>query len=188
IDLGKLADSLNSTASVSGIANGTFQANGNTKEIGDLKVELNAQGSNVAINDRQVGQLQLTANTNAQGRGDVNLVTGIAGPPQMIRGSIELRARGKPITFESDLANFDLSPIVAIFGSTASFEGTVAGRLRLAGPIEDAQGNLSADGLHGDLRLTALALKAKGRQVNIATPFTLAMNGPEVTPSQNRTP
>src|SRR5262249_30820442 len=132
------------------------------------------------------GQLQLTANTNQQGRVDMNLVTGIAGPPQTIRGSIELRARGKPITVESDLANLDLSPIVAIFGTPGSLEGTVAGRLRLAGPIEDAEGSLTLDGLHGDLRLTAIALKAQGRQVNIATPFTVAMNGPEVTVSQTR--
>src|SRR5262249_2279909 len=163
------------------------QASGNTKEIGELKVELNAQGSNVAINDRQVGELQLTGSTNQQGRVDVNLVTGIAGPPQTIRGSIELRARGKPVTVESDLANFDLSPIVAIFGPPGtSLEGSINGRLRLAGPIEDAQGNLRIDGLHGDLRLTAIALRVEGRQVNIATPFTVAMSGPEVTLSQTR--
>ncbi|HKF57413.1 MAG TPA: hypothetical protein VKJ45_18290, partial [Blastocatellia bacterium] len=186
IDLGKLADSLNSTASVSGVANGTFQASGNTNEIGQLKVDLTAQGSNVTVNDRSVGQLQLTASTSAQGRVDASLVTGISGSPQTVRGSIELRSRGKPITVESDLANFDLAPIVAIFGQPGSLEGTLNGRLRLAGPIEDAQGNLSVDGLHGDLRLTAIALKAEGRQVNFSTPLVVAMNGPELTLSQTR--
>jgi hypothetical protein len=186
IDLGKLADSLNSTATVSGVANGTFQASGNTNDIGQLKVELSAQGSNVTVNDRSVGQLQLTASTSAQGRVDASLVTGISGSPQTVRGTIELRSRGKPITVESDLANLDLAPILAIFGQPGSLEGTLNGRLRLAGSIEDAQGNLSVDGLHGDLRLTAIALKAQGRQVNFSTPLVVAMSGPEVTLSQTR--
>jgi outer membrane protein assembly complex protein YaeT len=187
IDLGELAASLNSTVSVSGMANATFQTNGNTKEIGQLKIGLSAQGSNVAMNDRPIGELRLTASTNEQGRVDVNLVTGISGPPQTIRGTIELRSHGKPITVESDLADFDLSPIVAILGASAtSFEGKVNGRLRLAGPIEDAQGDLSMDGLHGDLRLTAISLQVQGRKVNITTPFTVSMNGPQVAISQTR--
>src|SRR6185436_7150137 len=58
VDLNQLATSLNLAADVTGVANATFQTNGNTKDLGELKVEATAQGQNVTINGREAGELR----------------------------------------------------------------------------------------------------------------------------------
>jgi len=189
VDLGRLVTALEvTTANVTGTANATFQASGNTKDIGQLKVELNAQGQQVAINGRQAGELRLTARTNPAGRVDIDLVTGIAGKPQPLRASIELRQPGRPFEVESTLTDFDLAPLLDAFapGLASSIKGNVNGRLRLSGPLENAQGEFTLDGLRGNLTLTAVSLEVGGTPINVETPVTVALNGPQITVERTR--
>jgi outer membrane protein assembly complex protein YaeT len=186
IDLGQLIASLEVATSVTGTANATFQASGNTKDIGDLIVEVKAQGQNVTVNGRDAGQLSLTAHTNPGGRVDVDLVTGIAGKPQPLRASIELRRPGRPINVEANLTDFDLAPVIAAFAPdlASTIAGAVNGRLHVAGPIVNEKGETTLDGLRGDLTFNTIALQVQGRTITIQTPLTVALNSAQVSLNQ----
>jgi outer membrane protein assembly complex protein YaeT len=189
VDLNELATSLNVTSTnVTGVANATFQATGNTKDLGELKVEATATGQNVTVNGRSAGELTLTARTSPGGRVDVDIVSGIAGKPQPLHASIELRRPGRPITVESTLTDFDLAPLVAAFapGAASSIAGSVNGRLYIIGPIENAKGERTLDGLRGDLTLNNIAFAVNGRALNIQTPVTVTLNGPQLALNQTR--
>jgi outer membrane protein assembly complex protein YaeT len=188
VDLNQLATSFNLSANLTGVANATFQASGNTKDLGELKVEATAQGQNVTVNGRSAGELSLTAHTNPGGRVDVDLVTGIAGKPQPVHASIELRRPGRPITVESTFSDLDLGPIIAAFAPDAasSVTGMLNGRLYVIGPIENAKGEMTLDGLRGDLTLNTINLAVQGRTINIQTPLSVTLNGPQVALNQTR--
>ncbi len=188
VDLNRLATSLNLSATLTGVANATFTARGNTKELGDLNVEANAQAQGLTVNGRDAGELTLTARTNPGGRVDVDLVTGIAGKPQPVHASIELRRPGRPITVESTFSDFDLTPVIAAFAPDAagSVTGMLNGRLYVIGPIENDKGEFTLDNLRGDLTLNTIALNVQGRAVNIQTPVTVTVNGPQIALNQTR--
>lgn len=188
VDLGQAVASLKVATQVTGTANATFQARGNTADIGELNVEVNAQGQNVTVNGRDAGQLSLTARTSPNGRVDVDLVTGIAGKPQPLRASIELRQPGRPINVEANFTDFDFAPLLAAFAPdlASTIAGVTNGRLRVSGPIQNAQGETSLDGLRGDLTLNTLALQVRGRTINVQTPLVVALNGQQVRLNQTR--
>jgi len=189
VDLNRVATSLNATTmNVTGVANATFQASGNTNDLGQLRVEAMAQGQDVTVNGRAAGELSLTARTSPGGRIDVDLVTGIAGKPQPLHASIELRRPGRPITVESTFTDFDLAPLVAAFapGAASSVTGVVNGRLYVIGPTENAAGEMTLDNLRGDLTLNTVALKVRGRDINIQTPMSVTLDGPQVALNQTR--
>lgn len=189
VDLNQLTSSLNLTSTnITGVANATFTATGNTNDLGELKVEASAQGQNVTINDRSAGELTLTARTNPGGRVDVDLVTGIVGKPQPLHATIELRRPGRPITVESTFTDLDLGPLVAVFAPDAasSLEGKVNGRLYIIGPLENAKGEMTLDGLRGDLTLNTITLAVNGNAVNVQTPLAVSLTGAEVALNQTR--
>jgi len=189
VDLNQLMTSMNVTSTVvTGVASATFHASGNTKDLGELRVEATAQGQNVMINDRSAGELTLTARTNPGGRVDVDLVTGIVGKPQPFHASIELRRPGRPITVESTFTDFDLAPLVAAFAPDAasSIAGVINGRLNISGPIENAKGEITSDDLRGDLTLNKISLAVNERVINVQTPLAVTLNGTQVALTQTR--
>jgi outer membrane protein insertion porin family len=189
VDVRSLVSSLEiENPRITGTARATLQASGNTKELDQLQVELTANGKDVTINERVAGQLTLTARTSQNGRIDLDLVTGIAGKPQVVRASIELRKPGRPIEIETDLADFDLGPLIAAFAPdlASSIAGAVGGRLHVAGPVVNERGEVTLDGLRGDLTLTSIALQLAGRKIRAETPFTVTLTGPQVTLERTR--
>src|SRR5262249_30027804 len=98
VDLGNvLAAAGVSGLDVTCVAGCRFEASGSIKNIDDLNVRINAEGHNVTFNGREAGQLSLTARTGPDGRIDAELITGFAGKPQQLHGSVELRRTGRPI-------------------------------------------------------------------------------------------
>jgi outer membrane protein assembly complex protein YaeT len=189
IDLGGIVGSFElANPRVTGTADATFQASGNAKDIEQLQLEITAEGKNVTINGQAAGELRLTARTSQTGRVDVDLTTGIAGKPQPLRGSIELRSPGRPVVIESDMTEFNLGSVIAAFAPDLadSIAGTVNGRLRIAGPTVNDRGEATLDGLRGSLSLTAISLQLAGRPINIETPLTVTLNGPQVALERTR--
>jgi outer membrane protein insertion porin family len=183
LDISQLASSFNSTVSISGVATANLQASGNTSDIWQGKVQGSAQGNNVMVNGHSAGQLQITANTDSNGRLDVNLVTGITGKPQTLKASIELRTPGRPIQVQADFADLDLSPVIAAFAPdlTGTVAATINGRLQVSGPIENKDEVMSFDELRGSLELNSAAVQLQGQPVKIQMPLTVSLNGPQVT-------
>lgn len=188
VDLAQLVASLNVATAVTGIAKANFQARGNANDIGELNVELKAEGQNVTINGKDAGALTLTAHTNPGGRVDVDLITGIAGKPQPLRASVELRRPGRPIDVQANLEDFDLVPLINAFAPdlASSIAGMVNGKLHVSGPIVNEQGETTMNGLRGDLTFSQIALQVQGRAINIQTPLSVTLNGPQVALSQTR--
>ncbi len=183
VDLGQLATFFEVATDLTGTAKATFQATGNTDDIRELQVELKAEGQNVTINGRDAGQLSLTANTNPGGRVDINLTTGIAGKPQPLRASIELRRPGRPIHVEANLESFDFAPLVAAFAPdlAGTIAGAVSGTLRVDGPLLNDKDETTLDNLSGALVLSTATLQVQGRTINITTPVTVALNNAQVS-------
>lgn len=189
VDLARLAAALElSNVQLSGTANANFQASGDNKEPRDFKVELNAQGQQVAVNGHDAGAVKLTARTNPGGRIDIDLTTHLTGNPQPVTASIEWQQPGQPIEVRSDLNNFDLAPVLAIFapGLENNLAGQVTGTLRVSGPLLNAQGEMTADNLRGNLTLTEIALQVAGNPVSIATPLTVSLSNSQLSLASTR--
>jgi outer membrane protein insertion porin family len=156
-----------------------------------LKLELTAQGRGVKVNGRDTGELKLTAHTSAGGRLDALLLTGIlaangkAQPerkPDLIKASVELRAPGRPVTVESNLANVDISPLVDAFASDLNpiLKGAVTGSLRIEGPSLDEKGSPTFDRLRGSVTLMDVALLVADNPVKIETPAMITIENSQI--------
>src|SRR6266540_3272028 len=160
-------------------------------EGNNAKLELTAQGRGVKVNGRDTGELKLTAHTSAGGRLDAQLLTSILAAngkaqtgrkPDLIKASVELRAPGRPIKIESNLANVDIAPLVDAFAPelNQTLKGAVTGSLRIEGPSLDEKGSPSFDRLRGSLTLMDVALLVADNPVKIETPAMITIEGPQV--------
>jgi outer membrane protein insertion porin family len=180
------------TAQVTGTADATFNASGSLDKVEDLKLELTAQGQTILVNGRNTGDLKLTARTDASGRLDAELTTGIlaatGGQPQLIRASIELRREGRPISIESDLNNVELAAVLNLVAPdlASTFVGKLNGKLRITGPTVNERGEATADLLRGGLTLDGVELQVQGNQINVQTPLVIALEGAQVRVSPTR--
>jgi outer membrane protein insertion porin family len=156
-----------------------------------LKLELTAQGRGVKVNGRDTGELKLTAHTSAGGRLDAQLFTGILAAngkaqsgrkPDLINASVELRAPGRPIKIESNLASVDIAPLVDAFAPelNKTLKGAVTGSLRIEGPSLDEKGSPSFDRLRGAVTLMDVALLVADNPVKVETPAVISIEGPQI--------
>ncbi len=156
-----------------------------------LQVYLLAQGKDVRLNGREMGVLTLGARTSPGGRIDFGLSTdilsaaktpGAGEKPELIKGSIELRKPGRPITIESELADQKLAPILELFAPDlkSTIAGTVSGRLRLEGPTVDENGNATFERIKGGLTLTTAVLEIANNPVKVETPVTIAFESMQI--------
>ncbi len=167
---------------VTGNADATFSAAGNADDLDQLTVELAATGKQIVINGRDAGELKINARTATNGRIDAELVTNITGQPQPFTASLELRQPGRPVQIATDLNNFDLGPLLAIFAPDAasSVTGNVTGTLRVSGPLFDAKDQFSTEKLNGNLTLNTVALNVSGNAINIKTPLVVALDSSQI--------
>jgi outer membrane protein insertion porin family len=193
IALARLAETFEfTTATVAGTADATFNVSGAFDNVDNLRVELSAQGQNVNVNGRDTGKLKLIARTDAGGKIDAELVTGIlataGGKPERIRGQIELRKEGRPVVIESDLADLDLTTVLATFASdlTETFKGKLNGKLRLAGPTVNAQGEATLEQLRGQVSFDAVELAVRGNDLAVTTPLVVELNGTQIKLPQTK--
>ncbi|MGH9755475.1 MAG: translocation/assembly module TamB domain-containing protein [Blastocatellia bacterium] len=199
ISLANLAEAFElKETQVEGGADADFQVGGKVvtgKQIDldweNLKLELTARGRGVKINGRDAGELKLTANTSAGGRLDAQLFTGILAAngkshvgrkPDLIKASVELRAPGRPITIESNLANVDIAPFVDALAPelNSHLKGAVTGSLRIEGPSLDEKGSPTFDRLRGALTLMDVALLVADNQVKVETPTMITLEGSRI--------
>src|SRR5215510_9654298 len=199
ISLGNFAETLElKQTKIEGEAEADFQVSGKVvtgKQVDldweALKLELTAQGRGVKVNGRDTGELKLTAHTSAGGRLDAQLLTSILAAngkaqtgrkPDLIKASVELRAPGRPIKLESNLANVDIAPLVDAFAPelNQTLKGAVTGSLRIEGPSLDEKGSPTFDRLRGSLTLMDVALLVADNPVKIETPALITIDGPQV--------
>ncbi len=199
ISLANLAEAFElKETQIEGGADADFQINGKVvtgKQIDldweNLKLELTAQGKGVKVNGRDAGELKLTARTSAGGRLDAQLFTGVLAAndkshngrkPDLIKASVELRAPGRPITIESNLANVDIAPFVDAIAPELNpiLKGAITGSLRIEGPSLDEKGSPTFDRLRGALTLLDVALLVADNPVKVETPAMITLEGSQV--------
>ena len=141
-------------------------------------------GKQITVNGRDAGELKVNARTGTNGRIDAELVTNITGQPQPFAASVELKQPGRPIQVTTDLNNFDLGPLLAIFapGAASSVAGNVTGTLRISGPLFDAKDQFSTERLSGNLTLNAVTLNVSGNPINIKS-FAMKHQGSHSIPT-----
>jgi outer membrane protein insertion porin family len=189
VDLSRLASALEfENVQLSGTASATFQVSGDYDQPRDFRIELSAQGQQVAVNNRAAGNLNLTARTSPGGRIELELTSDLTTPAQPIVASIELNQPGRPMEISTDLTNFALGPILSIFAPDVAelIDGTITGTLRLAGPLVNEQDELSLAGLRGRLTLTDTALQVAGNPINLSLPFTVALDNSQLSLESTR--
>lgn len=183
---------------VEGTADADFQISGKVitgkqpdLDWESLKVELAAQGRDVKINGRDAGELRLTAHTSAGGRIEAELITGILAAngkaqagrkPELIKASVELRAPGRPITIDSNLANIDIAPLIDAFAPELNsiVTGAITGSLRIGGPTVGENGEPAFDRLRGTLMLMDVALLVADNPVKVETPAMITLDGSQI--------
>jgi outer membrane protein insertion porin family len=187
IALARLAEAAELTqVNVAGTADANFNVSGSLDKIEDLQVELTTQGQNINVNGRDTGDLKLTARTNANGRLEAELLTGIftstGGKPELVRASLELRQDGRPIVIESDLVDLDLVSVLNVFAPdvASSLAGKLNGQLRITGPTVNERGEVSVNQLRGGLTLNGVELQIEGNPLTVQTPLVVALEGSQV--------
>jgi outer membrane protein assembly complex protein YaeT len=189
VDLSRLAAAFGVTATrVTGIVDATVKVSGDLDDSTKLDVQATAQGQDVTVNGQNASPLTLTARTNASGRLDVEFVTGVTGSPQTVRATVELSQLGRPALIESDFADVALGPLLTALAPdlAPSVAGTVSGRLRVAGPIEDESGETTLDRLEGTLALETVSLEINGQAFAVQTPLTVSLDDGRVALAQTR--
>ncbi|HKC88153.1 MAG TPA: translocation/assembly module TamB domain-containing protein, partial [Blastocatellia bacterium] len=162
---------------LTGLADATFQVNGDFDNAEDFRIELTAQARQVTINGKESGNVNLTARTQPDGRIDVEMTTEIAGRRQPLTVSVEWRRPGRPAEIRADLVDFDIGPILSAYAPeiAQSIAGRVTGTLRVVGPTLNAQGEATIAFLRGALTLTGVSLEVGGTPVNVSTPLEVAI-------------
>ncbi|HKX28079.1 MAG TPA: translocation/assembly module TamB domain-containing protein [Blastocatellia bacterium] len=162
-----------------------------------LQVFLLAEGNDVKINGRSTGELRLGARTNTGGRIDFGVTANLLGnstpaaagnKPEVIRGSIELRQPGHPITIESDLIGQELAPLLDIFAPKykSTIAGTISGKLKLEGPVTDENDEMTFDRLRGGLELSEASLEIAQVPIKVATPLTINLEALQIKSNNTR--
>ncbi|MCI0662190.1 MAG: translocation/assembly module TamB domain-containing protein [Acidobacteria bacterium] len=162
-----------------------------------LQVNLLVNGKAIKINNRKAGELKLTASTSQGGSLEFALASGILAPakdvppnvlPELLKGKIELRQPGRPITIESNLADQDLGPILEIFAPDLAqyVKGAVTGKLRIDGPAVDETGKGTMEQMRGNLTLTAMTLEVANTPVKVETPLTIRLETLQVIVDKTR--
>ncbi|MGE0131680.1 MAG: translocation/assembly module TamB domain-containing protein [Blastocatellales bacterium] len=200
ISLGNLAEAFElKETRVEGTADAEFRISGKVitgkqpdLDWESLKVELSAHGRGVKVNGRDAGELKLTANTSPGGRIDAELLTGILAAngnaesprkPDLIKASVEMRAPGRPITIDCNLASVEIAPLVDAFAPelNSMVTGAITGSLRIEGPTAGANGEPVFDRLRGSLMLMDVALLAADNPVKVETPAMITLEGSQIT-------
>ncbi|MGH9903919.1 MAG: hypothetical protein ACRD68_19080, partial [Pyrinomonadaceae bacterium] len=148
-----LAGGSRNLPALSGLAEVTATARGNLLDTRSYRVELNAEGRDVAVNGRPAGALTLTGRTTDDEKFNLELTTGLLGQPQVIRAQVDLSDEDLPVTISTTLTGSDLTQLFAALlpASNVRVTGRATGTLNASGNIFGDEGLLGEAGL-GALR------------------------------------
>jgi translocation and assembly module TamB len=147
------------------------------QDFSAAEITVNGSAPAVTLNGLSTGGLTLAGRTENK-QFNLNLATGILGPPQTIAARLDLTNPNLPFVAETNLNNADLAPLIAIFLPDAAQVGAGAratGALRLQGSVyekDDDSGDqiLSLAKTSGTANFSAFTLQAQDIQMNGVAP------------------
>jgi autotransporter translocation and assembly factor TamB len=168
---------------LSGTANFTATLSGNMLDPRTLKADINAQGSDVAINGQSAGQLSLVGHMDERQRFTADLTTGLLGQPQVVHAVVDLGSENWTTTVETTLTNADLTPLFAALLNNPNVQvtGHATGTLRASGNLLNADGELTTEGITGRAEFTDLSVQVADVPLTAENPLVVTFTPKEVT-------
>ena len=168
---------------LSGTANFTATLSGNMLDPRTLKADINAQGSDVAINGQSAGQLTLVGHMDERQRFTADLTTGLLGQPQVVHAVVDLGSDNWTTTVETTLTNADLTPLFAALLNNPNVQvtGHATGTLRASGNLLNADGELTTGGITGRAEFTDLSVQVADVPLTAENPLVVTFTPKEVT-------
>ncbi|MEJ7616471.1 MAG: translocation/assembly module TamB domain-containing protein [Pyrinomonadaceae bacterium] len=171
---------------LTGAVNLTASAEGRITDPSSYQINFDAEGREVAINNRPAGVLTLTGRTENR-KLTVTFVSGLLGQPQTIAAQVDFANSALPTTIESSLSNADLTPLFAALLPNAGVRitGRATGTLRAAGNLfaENADGEevfSPTAGLRGVANFTELMVQVADTQLSSVSPLLVQFTPDEV--------
>jgi autotransporter translocation and assembly factor TamB len=171
-----------------GTADFTATLNGNPLNPTTLKVELNAQGRDVKINNQDAGELTLVGRITDEQKFVVDLTTGLLGKPQVIHAVIDLAGDNLPVTVDTTLTGADLTPLFAavLNRSDLKVTGSATGTLHAEGALMTDDGEFTTAAIVGRAEFTNLSVKLSDVQLDAESPLVVTFKPNEVTFERTR--
>jgi outer membrane protein assembly complex protein YaeT len=148
-----------------------------------LAFNLVASSTGLEINNRPAGDFRIYAGTNSAGRLRAVLNSRGAVEKELIFATVELKERSLPLTIRGELDEVELSPFIALLAPerAESLRGKVSGGIAVSGPLRNEAGQVTPDGLRGDLTIRRLDLVVEENRLRLAAPLTIELARSEVT-------
>jgi translocation and assembly module TamB len=171
-----------------GVADFTATAAGNLLDTRSYRVEVDAKGTNVAINGRPAGELTLVGRTTPDNKFTLELTTGLLGQPQVVRAVIDLTSDELATTVETTLTGADLTQLFATLlpQQNVRVAGRATGTLRASGNLFDDEGAFSLAGLQGRAEFTELVVTVEDVPLVAENPLVVLFRTNEVTFERTR--
>ncbi len=158
------------------------------QDFSAAEITVNGTAPQFTLNGLNTGGLTLIGRTENK-QFNLNLATGILGPPQTITARVDLTSLNLPFTAETSLNNADLAPLIAIFAPDATQVGAGAratGVLRAQGSVyekDDDSGDqvFSLAKLNGTANFSAFTIQAQDIQMNGVAPVIVNFGLNELT-------
>src|SRR5215213_6661602 len=162
--------------SLTGVADFTADLSGSLadEDFSKYKITFDGEARDVVINGRAAGTLALTGRTENQ-QLNINLTSGILGPPQVVAAQINLAKPGLPATVETTFTNADLTNLfqIALPGMAVRISGRANGTIKASGNLLDDDENFSLAGLSGEANFSELSFRVEDIQLNATAPLVV---------------
>lgn len=191
IQLGRLAAlaSRPGFPTVAGTADLTAHVFGNfvAQDFSSYQITFDAQGKDVTVNGRPIGELQLVGRTDNK-QLNVTFTTGVFGAAQQVTAQVNLADEHLPATIDATLNGADLTRLLAIALPNAGVKlsGRAGAVIKASGNLVDEDGELSLAGLKGTAAFSELSFRVEDIQLAAAKPFTVRLTANEVVFDQTQ--
>lgn len=164
----------------------TAKATGDADDSTTFNVNFSGSGRNVAFDNRNLGEITFSGNTENQ-RLNANLTANFEGQPQAINATVNFADPDLPFQAETVFDNTNLAPFIALADApgTVSITGTATGRVFLEGNLSrinaDGTREFTTDNLNGSAEFSQLALQIDETPIVASEPVSIKFNTREVT-------
>lgn len=165
-----------------GTVNVNAKASGIFQDLATYQITFDGSGRDVAINGTPTGELTLVGRTENQ-QLNVTFTTGLFGPPQDVRATVNLANEKLPTTIDTTLNDADLTQLFSILLPPESVKvtGRATGTLRVTGNLTDEDNNPSIDGLRGNADFTNFVVFIEDIQLSAVSPLLVKFKSNELT-------
>jgi translocation and assembly module TamB len=176
-------------AAITGTAGFTGRVIGSLSDsdFSNYQITLNGQASNVTINGRDAGTVDIVGETRDK-QLTLTLKSGLLGAPQVVTAQVNLAGEFLPAKIETTLTNADLTSLFRILvpDSRVTISGRANGKIEASGNLLDEDQYFSLAGLSGNATFSELSFRVEDIQLNAETPLVVTFTPNEISFDRTR--